>query len=274
MAVQRVEQLQKKAIAEDKQLEQQQLRLSLFTANLFERVESLKLNDGTRLDVPSMNEQDRVTAETLFGSVPPEKQTDLQESFDALAQGIRDEAEDNVEGIETGSFSSGLINQLGQSLEVYMLSSGTDQADNAVQGVMFGAMVGIEQELGNFAKDFQNKLHLAGDVRTDITELRDELADWPDDGSKRSFSWTEVTFDENGKMIVTEHTNVALSKEDAQALMEKLEQQLATLTEMNDLQKFDLQRMTHDYQQALSTLSALLKSQHDSLMAIIRNVKS
>ncbi len=45
------------------------------------------------------------------------------------------------------------------------------------------------------------------------------------------------------------------------------------MSEMTDMMRFDLQRASETYQQALNTLSSLLKSQHESLMAVIRNLK-
>lgn len=274
MAVQRVDQLRDKSIVEQREILQPQHRLNLFTTNNFERVRSLRFPDGSRVDVPAMSEQDRQNAALFFDSVPIERRESLQASTEALTKAIYDESQNNGAGIETASFSSRLVSQLGETFEDYMLTTGADKADQAVQSVMFGAMVGIEQELGDFAKSFQEKIDLAGEVRTDITELRDEIADptW-DDGSTRSFSWTEVTVDENGNMRVTQNEG-ELTKEEAELLLKKLEDQLATLSEMNDVARFDLQRMTQDYQQALSTLSNLLKSQHDSLMAIIRNTKA
>jgi hypothetical protein len=220
-----------------------------------------------------MGESDRHVVGKLFANVPADQQQALQGSFDSLARAIYQEGSSNPSGIEIGSFSSGLVSQLGQTFEQYMVTTGVQESDGALQGVMFGAMVGIEQDLGSFAQDLQNKLNLAGELRTDITEIRTELGDWPDADEKRAFSWTEVATDDNGNVSVTQKTG-ELTKAEAETLLGKLEMQLTSLTELNEMQKFDLQTKTHDYQQALSTLSNLLKSQHDSLMAIIRNLKA
>lgn len=273
MAITRIDRVRSREISEQQDLQQAQRRLNLFNANTFERVHSLRFRDGSSIAIPSMSEKDRQTAGALFAQVPIEQRGALQASADALAGAIHNEAQTNLEGINVGSFSAGLVNQLGQTVETFVLTTGKKQADDAVQAVMYGALVGVEQNLGNFAQDLQDKLNLAGEMRTDISELRDELADWPDDDSTRTFSWTEVTYDENGNMTVTKHEE-DLSKQEAQDLMEKLDGQLQTLGDMTEMQKFDLQKMTEDYQQALNTLSALLKAQHESLMAIIRNVKA
>ena len=267
MAVERIQQVFRKqpVIESQVQLQEAQQRLNLFTASSFERAQSLNFSDGARVDVPFMNDQDRDLAGKLFGSVPTEKREELQTSFDALTHLIREEGANNPDGVKVGDFSSGLTRQLGQTIEVYMTTTAVEEAGDAVQAVMFGAMIGVEQELGNFAKEMQNRLNAAGEMRTDITELRDELTDWPDDGSTRTFSWT----DGDG----TVHENVSLTKEEAKSLVDKLDGELETMSEMTDMMRFDLQRASETYQQALNTLSSLLKSQHESLMAVIRNLK-
>ena len=151
MAVERVQQVLKKqpVIESQVQLQEfQQQRLNLFTASSFERAQSLNFSDGARVDVPFMNDQDRDLAGKLFGSVPTEKREELQTSFDALTHLIREEGANNPDGVKVGDFSSGLTGQLGQTIEVYMTTTAVEEAGDAVQAVMFGAMIGVEQELG------------------------------------------------------------------------------------------------------------------------------
>ncbi len=275
MAVQRVDRVRNREAVAQQLHEFQFQRLNLFTNEQFERVTQVKLGDA-RVDIPHMSASDQATAAQLFGSIPADKQDEVQTAFDNLADRIYQEGRDNLEGIQTSSFSSGLTNALGNSLEVWMTTGGVDQADKAVQGVMFGAMVGIEQELGTFANQLDDKLKLSAEMREDITELREELADptWTDsETDTREFTWREIETDADGNIIgYTEHTEW-LNKSQAELKLEELEGQRATLGDFTEMMKFDLQRMSQDYQQALNTLSSLLKSQHDSLMAIIRNVK-
>lgn len=271
--IQRVSQVQAQRVAEQRDVEQLRKRLDLFTSSQFERTRQLAFSDGTRVDVPAMSDQDRDTAGALFASVPAAAQPQVQAAFDALAEAIYDEAKTNPEGIKVGSFSSGLTQRIGDATETFVLTTGKAQTDAAIQGVMFGAMIGIEQQLGNFAQNVKDRLNLANEVRTDIQELRTELADWDDPNEKRHFTWTEVTFDDNGNMHV-EKKEGDLTKKEAEELAGKLDLQLTSLSDMNEMQKFDLQRMTEDYQQALSTLSNMLKASHDQMMSTIRNIKA
>jgi hypothetical protein len=271
--IQRVGQVQGQRVDEQREVERLERRLNLFTSSSFERARALSFSDGTRVDVPTMSEEDRQTAGQIFASVSAGSQPQVQAAFDSLAAAIFDEAKKNPQGVAVGSFSAGLTGQLNQTTELFMVGTGKAQADQAIQGVMFGAMIGIEQDLGNFAQDVQDRLNLAGTVRTDITELRNELSDWENPDEEKTFTWTEVTFDEAGNMHVETKTD-NLTKAEAEELLKKLELELNTLGDMNEMMKFDLQQKTHDYQQALNTLSGLLKASHDSLMAIIRNIKA
>ena len=113
----------------------------------------------------------------------------------------------------------------------------------------------------------------AGELRTDMADIRETLADWPAGQETQHFTWTEVSIGPDGK-LQSETKEGDLTKEEAQALLEELDTQLDTLREMTELQRIDLQNMTQDYNQALNTLSGILKSQQEYLKAIINNLKA
>ena len=88
---------------------------------------------------------------------------------------------------------------------------------------------------------------------TEVTELEDMLQDWPD-GESRSFSWIEMTYDENGMAKVTEKSGT-LTKEQASGLLEDLKKAQANHADMSEMGKFNLQKHFQDYQQAVQTLA-------------------
>ena len=134
-------------------------------------------------------------------------------------------------------------------------------------------MIGVETDLGEFARMVQGKTKLAGELRTDMTELRNAISEWPEGGGKQYFEWTEVKYDKDGNMSVTEHKG-ELTKGEAENKLKDLEEQQGTLRDMTEMDKFQLQQMTHDYQQAMNTLTAMLKNMHDTMKATIANVKA
>jgi hypothetical protein len=271
--VQRVDQVRSRVTADAQQHEAPRRQLTLFSNESYERVTAVRVA-GTRIDIPHMSAADQSTAAHLFGAIPTDKQARVQASFDTLAGLVHSEARSNPSGIQVGSFSAPLTKALGDSLEVYMVSSGVGEADRAVQGVLLGAMVGIEQELSVFARALQAKLDLSAELRTDITELQNEIADWEDPGEKREFSWHEIETDSEGKIANISLKTATLDKAGAEELLNELETGRANLGDLTEMMKLELQQMSQDYQQALNTLSNLLKSQHDSLMSIIRNTKA
>src|SRR5690606_20490970 len=109
-------------------------------------------------------------------------------------------------------------------------------------------------------------------LRTDIMALQDELKDWPD-GALKEFTWTEVSYDQDGNPTVTEHSG-KLTKEQAEGLLDKLNSQLSSANDISELKKFDLQRMYQDYQQGIGTLTAIMKDMHDTAKQMLNNMKA
>ncbi len=274
MAIQRVDRvLNKEQISQQLDAVKVQQRLSLFTSNSFERVGQVRFTDGSLIAVPSTSQEDQETLTKLFGAVPPDGRAKLDQVTSDLGKAIYDETANNPAGIETGSFSAGFNSTVGLAASTFTEVTGMTGQDTQVQGVLFMSMIGVEQDLGDFARMVHGKTQLAGELRTDLTELREALSDWPDDGSKQTFSWTEVTYDKDGNMHVSQHTE-ELTKKEAETLMDKLDEQLSTMRDMTEMDKFQLQQMVHNYQKAMNTLTAMLKNMHDTMRAIIQNVKA
>jgi hypothetical protein len=119
----------------------------------------------------------------------------------------------------------------------------------------------------------KGKIELASEMRTDIAELQDMITGWPEGTEKQHFEWTEVTYDDDGKMIVTQK-EADLTKEEAGELRDKLEGLLASHKDVNEMDQFQLQQMTEEYQRALNTLTTMLKEMHDTMKSIIQNTKA
>jgi len=273
MAIQRIERTKAQAVAQQAQALQIQQRLSLHTATTFERVGSLNFGGGARIDIPSMGQSDRDLATRLFGSVSSDGQNRLDGMSEKLGQALYQETASNAQGIKTGSFSSGFTQTVSEASTLYVNTTGNGQQDTAIQGVMFMGMLGIEKRLADFAGVAKGKIELAGETRTDMAELRDMIAKWPEGTDKQTVSWTEVKTDKDGNLVVTEHTE-ELTKKEAETLLKDLDGQLSNIRDMNEMDRFDLQKMTEDYQQAMNTLTAMLKEMHDTMKAIIQNVKA
>jgi hypothetical protein len=64
------------------------------------------------------------------------------------------------------------------------------------------------------------------------------------------------------------------SFESLDAVLAELEERLNTLGDDGQLANLDLQNILQKQQQALQMMSSISKSSHDTMMAIIRNLKS
>lgn len=250
----------------------QRTRLDLHSTSTYERVDSVTFGDGSRIDLPQLGSEDRQLVARFLSAVPAEKRAEVDAACQKLAQAVYAEAR-ATQGIQTGSISGGLTQSFNQTLEVYMVGSGHVQREDAVTGVMISAMANMENELQDFARYVSDRQGMMADTRTQVTELREMVAEWPDDGSTQSFTWTEVTTDENGNTKVVERQE-NLTKDEASKLLDKLDAQLQNLRDMTELDRFDLQKKYEQYQQGFGILSAILKQQHDTQKAIISNVKA
>ncbi len=274
MTLERISQVHNRAIAyEGAEAQDQRVRLSLFNASQFERVSAVQFQDGSGIALPAMSEQDRATAAQLFGGVPADQQAAMQEAANRLAAALYAEAANNAEGVKVGSFSAGVTAALSEAASIYGSVTQGGAIDQQMQGTMFMALAGLEGDLQDFAINVRGKLALVKELRTDITELRDAVANWPEGVEKQRFTWREVTIDEAGNVKVVEHSE-DLTKQQAADKADGLEEMKNSLQDLTEMDKLDLQRMTEDYQQAVNTLSALLKNNHDSLKSIIGNLKA
>ncbi len=258
MAIQRIDRVQQREQLQSQDQIQQQARqrLQLFTDSAFEKVSSVNFGKGNVVAIPSSlgTTQADSIAKTL-NNATPEARVNLEQAASQLADAIANEATVNPDGLTTGTFSAGLQQAVENTFEHYVATSETTEYQDDIHDAMFMGMAGIEGDLGNFAAEVQGNIDAAGDLRTDITELRDAIVNWPDDGSTQSFDGKEIT------------------KEQAEELLGDLELELTSLTDMNEMMRFDLQTMTQNYQQSLNTLSAMLKDEHDTLKAMIQNMR-
>jgi hypothetical protein len=97
------------------------------------------------------------------------------------------------------------------------------------------------------------------------------LANWPE-GSSQSFTWHEASTDADGNVGLTEKTDT-LSKEEATSLLQQLQSSATGLDSMGTADQYKLQVAVQDYQQAMTTLSNVMKNYDDDLKSIINNLR-
>ena len=76
------------------------------------------------------------------------------------------------------------------------------------------------------------------------------------------------------KATKAEHKNVEMTKAEAEAVLAKLSGSVESLGGIHDSEMAELQMKVHKYQQALTTLSNIMKGMDDTHKAVLGNVRA
>lgn len=228
---------------------------------------------GARLDLASLQgglpTEDQATLREMFAGYPEEQQRALQMAAMQLANALMTPGAVS----STGDISSGLKSASTEALTTYLAGAGSDAQSNVNQGFMYMALSGMETKLASFAKGVEANTMIGKELRTTITEIQDIVTNWPEGTKTQEFTWQEVSYDDKGNPTVTTHTK-EMTKEEFEALRDKLDMQLTSCQDMGELKKFDLQQLYQDYTQAVQTLGNIQKQIHDDAKAILNNLRA
>ena len=141
---------------------------------------------------------------------------------------------------------------------------------SVICGVMYRAITPAEARTLELAQRLQRNLDAKRQLHETITEIRDVITDdvWP----------TEVTYFDvektnRGSYRVVKRTVGLGAKQHAKNLVGELEVKLLTVADMTQMLQMQLQDAMNKQQEAMRLLSAIMKNQHDTLKAIISNLK-
>lgn len=249
------------AVGEAPQTEQRR-RLELDRTSSFERASSTALGGF----VSPVEPQTQAGISAFYAGLSAEQRPRLEAASLDLGQAL-------LGAGSAGTGSPALEEATATALATYVTTTGAEDYARISQDFMYMAMSGMESQLRDFTDRLSQNMELGQDLRTSCTELRDMLSDWPE-GETQSFSWTEVTYDDENNPLVVRHEDEALTKDDAEKLLTTLETQLAGVSDVSELAKLDLQQVYQDYQQAVQTLTSIQKTMHDDAMKIVANMKA
>lgn len=132
------------------------------------------------------------------------------------------------------------------------------------------ALVSVAGERGLPAKSatsaaimLQSNQDVRTALRVDIAEVRDAITEdqWPVE--------VAVTNADGEEVLVT-----LTNKEEGEALLQALETRLQTMSDTGQQLQLQLQDAMNKQQQAMQILSNIMKNQHDTLKAIIQNMRA
>jgi len=236
-----------------------------------EEVLSIVGRDGTRIELPRLSAERRARIQEILQGLDESKRTELLKVLTAFGKVVNEHVAHNTG--EPAPNSLVARHAAFVSDETIFLDENQKRTDAQEDTILLG-MHGVEQDLVNFFNSLRDKQAVASEVRTDIAELQNLIAEWPDDGSTEIFDYTEIKFNEDRSFSVVDNENAELTKEQAIALLNRLEADEQSLTSMDVLSMQMLQMMVHKYQQALSTASNMIKIMDETHKGIITNVKA
>ncbi len=164
-------------------------------------------------------------------------------------------------------------NACADELAAYLVGVGADQQRSASLAFIAGALGGVEASLFDFGAKVDKLNKLSEELRLTRTELRDLIDSWPEGQETQNFSWNEVSFDDAGNPVVTAHVNEPLTKEQAEKLLEDLDDMKQSVADTSELAKFDLQTQTEEYQRIVQLLTTIAEEDNRAKSNIINNIK-
>lgn len=138
---------------------------------------------------------------------------------------------------------------------------------------LIGGLWGFEQIITDYVMKIDKEQKMADEIRADIAELQELWDEWPEGEETQIFTYHEVLDDGNGNKELIERT-VEINKEQAQELFRTLEEADRTLATFGPAEQQVIQVVTHGWQQAMNTLSNVLKHYDETLRNILQNTKA
>jgi hypothetical protein len=226
-------------------------------------------DSGTSTDLggytPAADPQVQARLGVLYAGLSDDQAAKLRSSSASLGKAL-------ITAGASASTSSEVQDTGASTLALWLAGAGSDA--NAATGDEFMSLAigGMESYLADFAKNLKDGINLGKELRTYQTELQDMLSSWPA-GKTQSFTWKEVVFDSKGGYTVVEKS-ADLTKDQAKQLLDKLGEQGKSLSDTNDLAKYDLQQKYQDYTQAVQTLAGIQSQVYLDAMKVIGNLKA
>ena len=150
----------------------------------------------------------------------------------------------------------------------------TNPADEKVlmQNTNFAVSYGLQKNVNQQTAKVATNNEIKQILREEILTLKDMLADWPDDGIVQKVTYNSCVKLSDDRYEIDEITEV-MSKDHVEALIQKMEDQLASLTEMSQTDMLELQDAMNKQAQLMQMMSNIMKNMHDTAKAIIQNLK-
>lgn len=249
---------------------------------------TLQTRDGTQIEIPQMSAAEKAKVEQIYGKLSPEGAAAVQNSAsqlasaaygDVAAQRLAANGDPSAPALleaSAATLRSAAVNhvstvataQFNKSVSAISASDFND----AMTTAMTTGMAAVEGNLHDLLDGFMYKAEMANEIDTDAAELQSMINDWGDQETQQ-FTYHELVTDKDGNQSLVTKT-VTLTKDQANDLYNQLKGTSDDLSTISQADTANIQIKTQDYEQAMTTLSNIMKSYDDNLKGILQNVKA
>lgn len=266
-----------------------QPKVNLFDSSTYQTQSQVTLSDGGVITLPSLSTEESSQAQALFSRVAPEHHAALNAASSTLGAALMASGTNSITSGSSklaSSSASGTLTVSQASPDVasavanastvysaststaYGSSSGGTTYDDTVQAVAYMGVLGLQNELGTYAQGMQTTQNQENTLRADASELQTSVSSWGSDPTAtQSFSWHEV--DSSGNLV---SKSGDLTEAQAQAALDNVNSALSSYSDQTQLQTIQLQNMSQNYQNGISTISNLMKAAYDTTKNTLGNI--
>ncbi len=167
-----------------------------------------------------------------------------------------------------------LTQAVGKAVSTYQAANPGANYDQTVQAVTFSGVLGLQNQLSDYAKYVQNNINQSNAIQGQAEDINTTLAAWPtgSDGKPAATVTFNVTTQQPDGTYST--AAQALTQGQAKTAYSNLQSTLSTMSSQTQTDQLQLQNMSQNYSQGINTISTLLKMNYDTVKGIIGNIRS
>ena len=144
--------------------------------------------------------------------------------------------------------------------------------ETLVTQTMLAIDQGNRENLHEIANKIQRNASLKAQLREEISMLRDELAEWPNNDETRTLTYLKLVQQADGSYKMIEVTQT-VTKSQVESLLEQMTMQLETISDMTQMDMLNLQDAMNKQAQLMQMMSNIMKMFHDTAKSIIQNLR-
>lgn len=211
----------------------------------------------------------KVQAEQLIKSLTKDRQKTFKAVSAIMANQLFENLKSNKSEEQKDIDARKIISA---GMEKTAVITNAPNAEILIQNTLSAVTYGIQKDLNQFVGQVSTDNHVIEILKEDIVLLKGLLSYWPDNGSVKEVSYRKCVKLSDGSYEVVETIRI-LTKEKAKNLLEEMENQLAAISDMSEMDNMNLQEAMNKQQQVMQIISNLMKQMHDTAKAIIDNMR-